>query len=82
MDPGPRPVLARWLLQPLKGAWSGFWRSRRNECGRLGGHLSLLEVMVMDFPLIYWFLFPPFFDEWTRVWITEHAPCWLGGYCY
>lgn len=27
-----------------------------------------------------WFLFWPVPPEWQQ-WLTQHAPCWLGGYC-
>jgi hypothetical protein len=35
----------------------------------------------MDFPLIYWLLWPPFFNEEQRLWAVDNVPCWLGGRC-
>lgn len=34
-----------------------------------------------DFPLIYWLLWPPFFNEEQRQWALDNVPYWLGGYC-
>ncbi|MDH6284856.1 hypothetical protein M2280_006119 [Prescottella agglutinans] len=31
----------------------------------------------MDYPWIYWLLWPPFFNEEQRLWVVENAPCWL-----
>ncbi len=36
---------------------------------------------VDDFPLIWWLLPTVIVPEDIAVWIREHAPCWLGGYC-
>ncbi|GBF17606.1 hypothetical protein Br6_05013 [Rhodococcus sp. Br-6] len=35
----------------------------------------------MDFPPIYWLMPAIFFSDEVRQWVTEHAPCWLGGWC-
>jgi hypothetical protein len=36
----------------------------------------------MDYPLIWWLMPAVIIPEDTRVWILEHTPCWLGGYCH
>lgn len=36
---------------------------------------------VDDFPLIWWLMPRVIVPEDIAVWIRDHAPCWLGGYC-